>query len=160
MGMGEDGPVPASLRDEVMMNADSRVDDYIRRLPDWQQAVCQQVRQLVHDADPEVKETIKRSALPCFVLQGNICALLAAKDRVNVISYDTTVADPHGVINQGHGNATAGPCRSTAATRSTSPHCWRYSRPSWRGQPRRRLATRPSITHLSPSSCLAAWTSP
>ena len=89
------------------MNADSRVDDYISRLPDWQQAICQQVRQLVHDADPEVEETIKRSVLPYFVLQGNICALLAAKDHVNVFIYDPTVADPHGVINQGHGNATA-----------------------------------------------------
>ena len=89
------------------MNADSRVDDYISGLPDWQQAVCRQVRQLVHDADPEVEETIKRSVLPYFVLQGNICALLAAKDHVNVFIYDPTVADPHGVINQGHGNATA-----------------------------------------------------
>jgi hypothetical protein len=99
--------VPALLLHEVIMNADSRVDDYISRLPDWQQAICQQVRQLVHDADPEVEETIKRSVLPYFVLQGNICALLAAKDHVNVFIYDPTVADPHGVINQGHGNATA-----------------------------------------------------
>jgi hypothetical protein len=99
--------VLALLLDEVIMNADSRVDDYISRLPDWQQAICQQVRQLVHQADPEVEETIKRSVLPYFVLQGNICALLAAKDHVNVFIYDPTVADPHGVINQGHGNATA-----------------------------------------------------
>ena len=89
------------------MNAGSWADEYISRLPDWQQAVCQQVRQLVHDADPKVEETIKRSVLPYFVLQGNICALLVAKDRVNVFIYDPTVADPHGVINQGHGNATA-----------------------------------------------------
>jgi hypothetical protein len=95
------------LPDEVIMNADPRVDDYISRLPGWQQAVCQPVRQLVHDADPEVEETIKRSVLPYFVLQGNICALLAAKDHVNVFIYDPTVPDPHGVINQGHGNATA-----------------------------------------------------
>jgi hypothetical protein len=93
----------------VIVNADSRVDDYISWLPDWQQAICRQVRQLVHDADPEVEETIKRSVLPYFVLQGNVCALLAAKDHVNVFIYDPTVADPHGVINQGHGNATAGP---------------------------------------------------
>jgi hypothetical protein len=99
--------VPALLLNEVIMNADSRVDDYIGGLPDWQQAICQQVRQLVHDADPEVEETIKRSVLPYFVLQGNICALLAAKDHVNVFIYDPTVADPHGVINQGHGNTTA-----------------------------------------------------
>jgi hypothetical protein len=35
------------------------------------------------------------------VLQGNICALLSAKDHVNVFIYDPAVADPHGIINQG-----------------------------------------------------------
>ena len=89
------------------MRADPRVDAYISGLPDWQQAVCQEVRRLVHAADPEVTETIKRSVRPYFVLQGNICALLATKDHVNVFIYDPTVADPHGIINQGHGNATA-----------------------------------------------------
>jgi hypothetical protein len=89
------------------MREDSRVDEYIAKLPDWQQAVCLQVRQLVHAADPEVEETIKRSVQPYFVLRGNICALLAAKDHVNVFIYDPTVDDPDGIINQGHGNATA-----------------------------------------------------
>jgi hypothetical protein len=65
------------------------------------------VRRLVHAADPAVEETIKRSVRPYFVLQGNICALLAAKDHVNVFIYDPTVAGPHGIINQGHDNATA-----------------------------------------------------
>ena len=41
------------------------------------------------------------------VLRGDICALLATNDHVNVFIYDPTVADPQGVINQGHGNATA-----------------------------------------------------
>ncbi|NUP73935.1 MAG: DUF1801 domain-containing protein, partial [Sinomonas sp.] len=49
----------------------------------------------------------KRSVQPYFVLQGNICALLATKDHVNVFIYDPLVPDPHGIINQGHGNATA-----------------------------------------------------
>ena len=44
---------------------------------------------------------------PYFVLDGNVCALLATKDHVNLFLYDPTVSDPHGVINQGHGNATA-----------------------------------------------------
>jgi hypothetical protein len=91
----------------MSVQGDSRVDEYIGQLPDWQQAICQQVRQLVHAADPEVEETIKRSVRPYFVLQGNICALLAAKDHVNVFIYDPIVADPHGIINQGRGNATA-----------------------------------------------------
>ena len=91
----------------MSVRADSRVDEYIGRLPDWQQAVCQQVRRLVHAADPEVEETIKRSVRPYFVLQGNICALLAAKDHVNVFIYDPIASDPEGIINQGQGNATA-----------------------------------------------------
>ena len=89
------------------MQTDPRVDDYIERLPDWQQAICQRVRELAHAADPEVEETVKRSVQPYFVLQGNICALLAAKSHVNVFIYDPTVADPDAIINQGHGNATA-----------------------------------------------------
>ena len=89
------------------MHADSRVDEYIDRLPEWQRAICRQVRAVVHAADPEVEETIKRSVQPYFVLEGNICALLAAKDHVNVFIYDPTVADPQGIINQGQGNATA-----------------------------------------------------
>ncbi len=88
--------------------ADPRVDAYIDALPEWQQRICRQVRQLVHDADPEVVETIKRSVQPYFVLEGNICALLAAKDHVNVFLYDGgIVPDPEGIITAGHDNKTA-----------------------------------------------------
>ena len=88
--------------------ADPRVDAYINALPEWQQAICQEVRGLVHAADPEVVETIKRSVQPYFVLDGNICALLAAKDHVNVFLYDgAIVPDPEGIITAGHDNKTA-----------------------------------------------------
>ncbi len=87
---------------------DPRVDDYIRGLPDWQGAICQEVRDLVHAADPEVTETVKRTVRPYFVLQGNVCALLAAKDHVNVFLYDgAIVPDPEGIITGGHANTTA-----------------------------------------------------
>ncbi len=87
---------------------DPRVDDYIDALPEWQQAVCRQVRELVHTADPEVVETIKRRVQPYFVLDGNICALLATKDHVNVFLYDgAIVPDPAGIITGGHDNETA-----------------------------------------------------
>ena len=87
---------------------DPRVDTYIDALPDWQRAICQQVRDLVHAADREVKETIKFTNRPYFVLQGNICALLAAKDHVNVFLYDgAIVPDPEGIITAGHNNTTA-----------------------------------------------------
>jgi hypothetical protein len=84
------------------------VDAYIDALPGWQRDICREVRDLVHAADPEVEETIKRSVQPYFVLEGNICALLAAKDHVNVFLYDgAIVPDPEGIITGGHGNKTA-----------------------------------------------------
>ncbi|MFJ1759686.1 DUF1801 domain-containing protein [Amycolatopsis sp. NPDC088138] len=88
--------------------AEPRVDAYIDALPGWQQVICREVRELVHAADPEVTETIKRTRQPYFVLEGNICALLAAKDHVNVFVYDGgIVPDPDGIITAGHGNKTA-----------------------------------------------------
>jgi hypothetical protein len=98
--------------------ADPRVDAYIDSLPGWQQDVCQEVRELVHAADPEVTETIKRTRQPYFVLQGNVCALLAARDHVNVFLYDgAIVPDPDGIITGGHDNQTA----RTVAVREGEP---------------------------------------
>jgi len=88
--------------------ADLRVDAYIDALPEWQQVICRAVREIVHAADPEVTETIKRTTQPYFVLDGNICALLAARDHINVFVYDGgIVPDPDGIITGGHGNKTA-----------------------------------------------------
>jgi hypothetical protein len=87
---------------------DPRVDAYIDALPAWQQDICREVRDLVHAADPEVVETIKFTNRPYFTLQGNVCALLAAKDHVNVFLYDgAIVPDPEGIITGGHDNTTA-----------------------------------------------------
>ena len=83
------------------------VDAYLRGLPQWQRDLCAELRELIRAADPDIEETVKRSVQPYFVLRGNVCALLATKDHVNLFLYDPDVADPDGVINQGHGNATA-----------------------------------------------------
>jgi len=87
---------------------DPRVDDYIARLPEWQQQLCAELRDLIHRVDPEMTETIKRSVQPYFVLKGNVCALLAAKDHINLFLYDGgIVPDPESIITAGHGNKTA-----------------------------------------------------
>jgi hypothetical protein len=84
------------------------VDAYIEALPEWQRDICRQLRDIVHAADPDIEETIKRRVQPYFVLHGNVCALLAAKDHVNLFLYDgAIVADPHGIITAGHENKTA-----------------------------------------------------
>jgi hypothetical protein len=106
--------VPADLENTSMSGpspsyeTDPRVDDYIDRLPDWQQAICRELRNLIHRADPDISETIKRTVQPYFVLQGNVCALLATKDHVNLFLYDGgIVPDPEGIITAGHENKTA-----------------------------------------------------
>lgn len=87
---------------------DPGVDAYLDALPEWQRLLCQQLRDLAHAADPEVQEVVKRRVQPYFVLQGNVCALLATKDHVNLFVYDGgIVPDPHGLVNAGHDNTTA-----------------------------------------------------
>lgn len=91
-----------------MATRDPRVDAYIDGLADWQQEICRAVREIVHAAEPDIEETIKRTNRPYFVLDGNVCALLAAKDHVNVFVYDgAIVPDPDGIITAGHDNSTA-----------------------------------------------------
>jgi hypothetical protein len=99
-------------------DSDPRIDAFIDALPEWQRVVCRQIRELVMASDPDVAETIKRTDRPYFVLDGNICALQAAKNHVNVFLYDGgIVPDPSGLITSGHDNKTA----RTVAIREGEP---------------------------------------
>jgi hypothetical protein len=87
---------------------DPRVDAYLEPLPEWQRNIFARVREILHRADPELTETIKRTVQPYFVCHGNVAAFLAAKDHVNVFVYDGgIVPDPHGLVTAGHENKTA-----------------------------------------------------
>jgi hypothetical protein len=98
-GHGPPRPAPRSSQHEV--------DAFINRLPPWQRDVCSRVRRLIHAAEPGIEEVIKRGDRPYFVCQGNVCALQATKDHVNVFVYDPIAPDPGRIINQGQGNRTA-----------------------------------------------------
>ena len=87
---------------------DPRVDAYIAGLSEWQREICCQLRGLIHRVDPEMGETIKRTYRPYFVLDGNVCALFAAKDHVNLFLYDgAIVPDPEKIVTGGQNNKTA-----------------------------------------------------
>jgi hypothetical protein len=87
---------------------DPRVDQFINALPEWQRGLCQQLREVIHAADAEIEETIKRTDRPYFVLHGNVCAMQAARDHINLFLYDgAIVPDPEGLITGGHDNKTA-----------------------------------------------------
>ncbi|HSW66459.1 MAG TPA: DUF1801 domain-containing protein [Bacillota bacterium] len=90
-----------------MMNPALQIDSYVAGLPGWQQAICTAVREWIHIADPRITEEIKFTNRPYFTHKGNVAALLAAKDHVNVFIYDPIAPDPARLINQGEKNATA-----------------------------------------------------
>jgi hypothetical protein len=84
------------------------VDAYLATLPDWQHDLCGELRALIHAAVPQIEETIKRRVRPYFILDGNVCALLACKDHVNLFLYDgVIVPDPDHIITGGHHNKAA-----------------------------------------------------
>ena len=122
------GPSVRTTLSVMSYQADPRVDRYIQALPDWQQAICQQVRDLVHEADPEVVETIRPPCSP-ISCTGNICALLAAKDHVNVFLYDGAIVPRtrKGSSPPGTRTARPAPSRFAGTNRSTPPPCWRCS---------------------------------
>jgi hypothetical protein len=96
------------MNDRATYQRDPRVDRFIDALPEWQRELCQQLRDLIDAADSELEETIKRTDRPYFVLQGNVCAMQATKDHINLFLYDgAIVPDPEGIITGGHDNKTA-----------------------------------------------------
>lgn len=84
-----------------------KISSYINHMPSWQKELALRIREVVHEADPGVIEQIKRTTVPYFVLEGNICALLSAKDHLNIFIYDPIAPDPEHIINQGAANKTA-----------------------------------------------------
>ena len=87
--------------------ADERVDAYIDALPDWQQAIRGQVRDLVHATDPEVSETMSGAAAVLRAPGQHLRAASGQGPR-DVFVYDGgIVPDPDGIITAGHDNKTA-----------------------------------------------------
>jgi hypothetical protein len=104
-------------------NAHPHVDAFIDRLRAWQRAICQQVHELAHAADLEVQETIKRTSQPYCIPHGNIAALLATKDHLNVFPYDPTVPTRTAPSTRARTPWPHSRSKSTIKTPSTRPRC-------------------------------------
>lgn len=95
------------------MGTDARPDNpavtaAIDGFPAWQASLARRVRALAHEADPGMLEEVRYGNRPYFLCEGVVCALQATKDHLNVFVYEGGRApDPHGIITDGHDNATA-----------------------------------------------------
>ncbi|MBI4901473.1 MAG: hypothetical protein HY829_13495 [Actinobacteria bacterium] len=47
------------------------------QLPDWQQEICTELRELVWQTDPEIEETIKRTVQPDEINRDAIIGILS-----------------------------------------------------------------------------------
>lgn len=61
-----------------MPTLDPRIDDYIANSAAFAQPILRHLRQVVHEACPDVEETIKWS-MPFFMYQGMLCNMAAFK---------------------------------------------------------------------------------
>jgi uncharacterized protein YdeI (YjbR/CyaY-like superfamily) len=63
-----------------MSNRDSRVDLYINNSAEFAKPILIHLRELVHKACPEVKETIKWG-FPCYEYKGMLCSMASFKNH-------------------------------------------------------------------------------
>ena len=84
-----------------------QVTTSIEAFPGWQSALAARLRELVHEAEPEILEEVRYGNRPYFLFRGAVCAMQTTKDHLNVFLYEGgTAPDPHGIITDGFGNAT------------------------------------------------------
>jgi len=83
-----------------MEQYDSRVDAYIEKSADFAKPILTHLRNLVHQASPDLKETIKWSC-PFFDLQGPVCQIAAFKQHCAFGFWkEKLMQDPHQILNQ------------------------------------------------------------
>jgi uncharacterized protein YdeI (YjbR/CyaY-like superfamily) len=81
-----------------MSKADPRIDVYIAKSADFAKPVLMHLRKLVHQACPEVEETIKWS-VPFFDYKGPFCNMAAFKAHcVFGFAKTSLIADPKGIL--------------------------------------------------------------
>ena len=88
-----------------MVKRDPRVDAYIGKAAEFARPILTHVRALVHEACPDVEETMKWS-VPHFEYNGIICGMAAFKQHCNVIVWKA------GLIPGGPGREQKGQIRN------------------------------------------------
>ena len=76
------------------------IDARIKELGDWRGKTLAQVRQIVHEADPEIVEEWKWRGTPVWSHGGIVCTGETYKDHVKMtFAKGAALADPSGLFN-------------------------------------------------------------
>ena len=80
--------------------ASAAIDDKIAALGDWRGETLKRVRALIHEADPDVEETVKWGGVPIFEHAGILCTGETYKKAVKLtFAKGASLADPSGLFN-------------------------------------------------------------
>src|SRR6516162_7991190 len=81
-------------------SASKLIDERIRELADWRGKVLAKVRELIHEADPEIVEEWKWRGTPVFSHGGIVCTGETYKNAVKLtFAKGATLEDPKGLFN-------------------------------------------------------------
>jgi hypothetical protein len=97
--------VPREDSPETPASASEMIDERIRELGDWRGSVLKRMRELIHEADPEVVEEWKWAkasspGTPVWSHDGNICTGESYKQVVKLTFFHgAALEDPAGLFN-------------------------------------------------------------
>ena len=88
-------------------SASELIDARIAELGDWRGATLRRMRELIHEADPDVEETWKWKGTPVWEHDGVICTGESYRDKVKLtFMKGAALDDPAGLFNSSlEGNA-------------------------------------------------------
>jgi hypothetical protein len=85
---------------ETEKNPSQRIDERIAELGDWRGALLSRLRQLIHEAEPEVVEEWKWRGVPVWYRHGMICTGETYKAVVKMtFAKGAAIDDPAGLFN-------------------------------------------------------------
>lgn len=89
------------------MSAAQKIEERIAALADWRGEKLAEIRQIIHEADPQVEEDWKWRGAPVWSNQGMYAVANAHKDKVKLTFFHgAKLKDPKGLFNAGFGGGT------------------------------------------------------
>ena len=83
-----------------MPDIDKRIDEYIDRSKEFAKPVLRHIRSLVHQACPDVSETIKWG-MPHFEYKGILCSMAAFKEHCSLTFWKgSLMKDPYDIMDK------------------------------------------------------------
>ena len=87
-------------RSAAVESASAFIDEKIKELGDWRGKTLAKVRQIIHEADPEILEEWKWRGTPVWSHGGIVCAGETYKNVVKMtFAKGAALADPSGLFN-------------------------------------------------------------